>query len=112
PLHRAGSVGLAAELVEARQERLAIAEAVERDVLEDHVGLDLLALGGEGSEGRAEAAGSPVVPPGAMLRARRKADRRRHRGVDAAFELAQDRANVGPATLGLDALSLVAPREA
>src|SRR5882672_2677893 len=111
-VHGPGRVRVAAEGVETGEQRLAVAEAVEGDVLEDHVGLDLLALGGEGAVGGAQAAGRAVVAPGAVRRAGREADGGRHRRIRRAFDLREDGADIGPAALGLDALPMVAAREA
>ena len=71
-------VGVAAEAVEAGQQRLAIAEPIERHAVEHHVGL-AFAVGLERSVGHAQKAGLAGVGPCHVPHLRRQADERRHR---------------------------------
>ncbi len=107
PAHHAGRVGVAAEAIEAGQQGLAVAQAVERDAVEHHVGL-ALAVGLERGMGHAQKAGLAVVGPFHVSHLGRQADERRHRRMRRAIDFRQHRAQGGPAAGGLRAAAAMA----
>ncbi len=95
PAHHAAGVGVAAETIEAGQQRLAIAEAIERDAIEHHVGL-AFAVRLERGVGHAQEARLAVVGPFHVSHFRRQADKGRHRRVHRALELGHHRTQRRP----------------
>ena len=95
-VHQAAAVHVATEVIEAREQALAVVEAVERDAVEDHV---VLARAGraEGRVTHAEEAGLARVRPTHLAHLRREAEERRDGRVGRALQLREHGAERGPA---------------
>ena len=82
--------------VEAVHQAAAVAELLQRDAVEPHVG-HALALWFERPVGGAEEAGLARIGPRAMRRRRGQTDERRHRRIGRALHLGEHRADARPA---------------